>query len=107
MYILLLDPSHWKIDLSNRNAKAWMGFAWSSNSSSCDPCDVLAKSWSVEGAAIRVTGDEHAFIKIKKHMLAFSPRMGSEHGSKVTHEGILNLLQGARVHAQLMELSRE
>lgn len=105
MYILLLEPSAWRAP-TNKIDKAWAGYGWNSNAIPCDPLSSQAKSWTTEGAAIRVSESPRGFESIKSHLLAFSPRLGVD-GAKVEHSQLLTLILGAKVHAQLVEIMRK
>lgn len=94
--VWLEDPKGWRVDRADKTATAWDAVA------SCDPLSLSAEAWSVEGAAIRVSGNRDAFGLIKPHLLAFCPRLGAG-GGAIAHEQVLSLLRGAWMHAEMTE----
>jgi len=81
--------------------------SWISTAKPCDPMSEDAKSWSVEGACIKASGgDKTAWASAKRHILAFSPKLGTD-GREVTYDMVWNLLKGAYYHAYLCEMSQQ
>src|SRR6267142_7160221 len=79
-------------------ALAWDDESWISTAKPCDPMSEDAKSWSVEGACIKASGgDKTAWASAKRHILAFSPKLGTD-GREVTYDMVWNLLKGAYYH---------